>query len=115
MAVDGQQRLIFYFLTFYLLFFIMLSSPSFIPPPFNLHNRLVDNCGVGKEEVLLEATMEKHEEPGECISAAHILSGGANNGTTFEGGRGEIKKRTARWLATKVSMIVAADNRVGSR
>ena len=40
----------------------MLSPPSFIPPPRNLHNRLVDNCGMGKEEVLLEAAVEMETE-----------------------------------------------------
>jgi hypothetical protein len=40
----------------------MLSPHSFVPPPLNLHNRLVDNCGMGKEEVLLEAAVEMEAE-----------------------------------------------------
>jgi hypothetical protein len=62
-AVDGQQRLVFYVLTcFYLLFFICFAPPSFVPHPLNLHNRLMDNSGAGKEEVLLEAAVEMETE-----------------------------------------------------
>ncbi len=100
----------------------------------------MDNYGAGKEEILLEVAVQmeaeteelkdlpvgifckKHEEPGKRRSTACILLGRANNGTTFEGGRGAIEKRTAqiqkrtvRWLATKVSMMGAVDNGAGSR
>jgi hypothetical protein len=81
----------------------MLSPPSCVSPPLNLHNRLVEDCGIGKEEVLLEAAVEMkteteelkdllvgdvckktYEELGEGVSAARIFWGGANDGTTFE-------------------------------
>ncbi len=57
---------------------------------------------------------KKHEELGKCVSAVCILLNRENNGTTFEGGRGSIKKRIARCPATKMSMMGAVDNRVGS-
>ncbi len=53
---------------------------------------------------------KKHKEPGKRISIAHILLGRANNGTTFEGGRGTIKKRMVRQPVSKVSMMGTADN-----
>jgi hypothetical protein len=34
------------------------SPPSFVPPPLYLHNRLVGDCVVGKEEVLKEGDIE---------------------------------------------------------
>jgi hypothetical protein len=40
----------------------MLSPPSFIPPPLNLCNRLVDYCGVVKKEVLLEEAVDMEAE-----------------------------------------------------
>jgi hypothetical protein len=92
-AVDGQLRLIFYLLTFvYLLFFVMLSLPSFVPPPLNLHNRLVDNCGMGKEEVFLEAATEMEaqtKESKELLASVVYKKMTANNDTT-------IKQNTAQ-------------------
>jgi hypothetical protein len=78
----------------YLQFFIILSYQSFVPSSLNLHNRLVENCGAGKEEVMLEADTKmearteeskdllvcivcknQHEEPGKHGSAAHFFIG----------------------------------------
>jgi hypothetical protein len=64
-----------------------------------------------------EHTREQEGHNG--VQGLKVVAGGM---TTFEGGRGAIKKRTAkikkrmaRRPATKVSMMGAVDNRVGIR
>ncbi len=64
---------------------------------------------------------DNHTREQEGHNEVHGLKAVAEGMTTIEGGRGEIEKRTAqiekrmaRRLATKVSMMGAADNRVGS-
>jgi len=65
--------------------------PSSIPPPLNPHNRRVDDCIAGEEEVLIEGVeveveaeevaedvgvgQKKYEEPGPHGSAADFLLG----------------------------------------
>ena len=65
--------------------------PSSIPPPLNPHNRRVDDCVAGKEEVLIEGVeveveaeevaedvgvgQKNYEEPGPRGSAADFLLG----------------------------------------
>jgi hypothetical protein len=45
---------LFYNLFYYLFVFYANPLPSSIPPPLNLHNRQVDDCVAGNEEVLIE-------------------------------------------------------------
>ena len=55
----------YYYLFYYLFVFYANPLPSSIPPPLNLHNRQVDDCVMGEEEVLIEgAEVEVEAEEG---------------------------------------------------
>ena len=87
-----QNRLLIFLYLFYLLFLFYANPlPSSIPPPLNPHNRQVDDCVVGEEEVLIEGMeveveaeevaedfgvgQKNYEEPGPRGSAADFLLG----------------------------------------
>ena len=55
-AAVAEQHRLFLFLLFFLLFYRHDANPlpSSIPPPLNPHNRRVDDCVAGEEEVLIQ-------------------------------------------------------------
>ena len=84
-AVGGvlppQNRGYYSIIICYLFYFSCYANPlpSFIPHSLNLHNRQVDNHGVGEDEVLLEgvdagmAEAEETEEMGQNLSVSVVL------------------------------------------
>ena len=65
----------YYYLFYYLFVFYANPLPSSIPPPLNLHNRQVDDCVAGKEEVLIEGV----EVEVEAEEGAEDVRVGQNN------------------------------------
>jgi hypothetical protein len=52
-----ERSLFFYYSFIYYFFFYANPLPSFIPRSLNLHNRQVDDCVAGEEEVLLKGVV----------------------------------------------------------
>ena len=94
-----QNRLLIFLLFVLFIIFLFYANPlpSSIPPHLNPHNRQVDDCVAGEEEVLIEGgqvdvlaeemeedvgvdlsvgvCFQKYEEPGPCGSAGDFLLG----------------------------------------
>jgi hypothetical protein len=71
----GYYYYYYYYLFYYLFVFYANPLPSSIPPPLNLHNRQVDDCVAGKEEVLIEGV----EVEVEAEEGAEDVRVGQNN------------------------------------
>ncbi len=57
----------------FLLYFLCLcSSPPFIPPPLNLHSRLVDDCTVGEADMEMELEAVEREYLLVCVDLTAI-------------------------------------------
>ncbi len=100
---DEQERLLPFLLFIFNYDFLFCANllPSSTPPPLNPHNRQVDDCVMGEEEILIEGVEveveaeEVEEDVGVDLSA---VEGGAdrnNNNQPLERAEGEavaIKK-----------------------
>ncbi len=72
---DEQERLLPFLLLFFFHLFSANPLPSSIPPPLNPHNRQVDDCVAGEEEVLIEGV----EVEVEAEEVAEYVGVGKNN------------------------------------
>jgi len=74
---DEQERLLPFLLFIFIYDFLFSDNllPSSIPPPLNPHNRQVDDCVAGKEEVLIEGV----EVEVEAEEVAVYVGVGKNN------------------------------------
>ncbi len=74
---DDEQERLLPFLSFIFIYFLFSANPlpSSIPPPLNPHNRQVDDCVAGKEEVLIEGV----EVEVEAEEVAEYIGVGKNN------------------------------------
>ena len=73
---DEQERLLPFLLLIFVYFLFSANPlPSSIPPPLNPHNRQVDDCVAGEEEVLIEGV----EVEVEAEEVAEYVGVGKNN------------------------------------
>jgi hypothetical protein len=76
---DDEQERLLPFLLFIFIYFLFSANPlpSSIPPPLNPHNRQVDDCVAGEEEVLIEGVEVEVEVEAEEV--AEYVGVGKNN------------------------------------
>ena len=74
---DEQERLLPFLLFIFIYDFLFSANllPSSIPPPLNPHNRQVDDCVAGEEEVLIKGV----EVEVEAEEVAEYVDVGKNN------------------------------------
>jgi len=77
-----QERLLPFLLFIFIYDFLFSANllPSSIPPPLNPHNRQVDDCVAGKEEVLIEGV----EVEVEAEEVAEYVGVGKKKGKTVQ-------------------------------